>query len=107
MMEAIDRLVVASGLDDYDWKDRGTSSPGYISGMAMCFAVAMQMFQAGKASAQAMAKPLGDESKDAMAWYGDEFDDEDMTNGTPGERIRHLFVLLTGLGMRESSGQVL
>jgi hypothetical protein len=105
MMSDIDRLVVASGLDDYTWDDRGTSYPGYISGMAMSFAVAMQMFQTGKASAQAMAKPLGSPDKDAMEWYSDQFDDEGMDNGTSRERIRHLFVLLIGLGMRESSGK--
>jgi len=105
MKEAIDRLVVASGLDDYEWKDRGTSCPGYISGMARCFAVAMASFQSGRASALFMGDRLGSESKDALAWYGDEFDDEDMANDTSRERIRHLFVLLIGLGMRESSGK--
>ena len=105
MRSAIDRLVVASGLDDYSWEDRGNSYPGYISGMSMCFALAMIQFLNDSSVAEAMAKPLGSESKDAMAWYSDEFADEEMTNGTPRERIRHLFVLLTGLGMRESSGK--
>jgi hypothetical protein len=105
LMLDIDRLVVASGLDDYEWSDRGTSCPGYISGMAMSFAVAMQMFETDKASAQKMASPLGDSSKDAMAWYKDQFAEEGMSNGTPRDRIRHLFVLLIGLGMRESSGK--
>ena len=49
MKEAIDRLVVASGLDDYEWDDRGTSFPGYISGMAMCFALAMTQYENNKA----------------------------------------------------------
>ena len=101
----IDRLVVASGLDDYEWKDRGNSCPGYISGMAMSFAVAMTAFQSGRASALFMGDSLGSESKDAMAWYEDEFEDEDMFNDSPRERIRHLWVLLIGLGMRESSGK--
>jgi hypothetical protein len=105
MMQAIDRLVVASGLDDYEWDDRGSSYPGYISGMGMCFAVAMTLFLGGKGSALHMSKTLGDPSKDAMAWYSDQFADEEMTNGTARERIRHLFVLLIGLGMRESSGK--
>lgn len=105
MMQDIDRLVVASGLDDYTWEDRGSAYPGYMSGMAMCFALAMTQLLNDNGAAQAMAAPLGSESKDAMAWYADEFDDEDMSNDTERERIRHLFVLLIGLGMRESSGK--
>jgi hypothetical protein len=105
MESDIDRLVVASGLDDYVWDDRGSSPPGYISGMARCFAVAMTSFHSGRASALFMGDRLGSESKDALAWYADEFDEEDMDNDTPRERIRHLFVLLIGLGMRESSGK--
>lgn len=105
MTQAIDRLVVGSGLDDYEWAGRGTSMPGYLSGMCMSFAVAAQQLKSGKASAQAMAKALGDESKDALTWYATQFKSEGMTNNTTKERFRHLFVLLIGLGMRESSGK--
>jgi hypothetical protein len=105
MKQDIDRLVVASGLDDYVWADRGSSPPGYISGMAMSFAVAMTSFQSGRASALFMGDKLGSESKDALAWYATQFKDEGMANKTPRERIRHLFVLLIGLGMRESAGK--
>jgi peptidoglycan hydrolase-like protein with peptidoglycan-binding domain len=105
MISDIDRLVVASGLDDYTWDDRGTSPPGYISGMALCFALAESQRQTGKASFVAMAKPVGSSDTDALAWYKDEFESAGMANDTTRARIRHLFVLLIGLGMRESSGK--
>ena len=45
-------------------------------------------------------------SKDCLAWYNQEFLDLCMDNRADGaDTLRHLFVLLTGLGMRESSGR--
>jgi hypothetical protein len=54
-----------------------------------------------------MAKAdTGDEAFDALAWYRAEFEHLGMSNDAPGaDTLRHLFVLLMGLGMRESSGQ--
>jgi hypothetical protein len=43
---------------------------------------------------------------DALAWYNGIFIENGMGNNISGEdTLRHLFVLLMGLGMRESSGQ--
>ena len=107
VMQQIDRLVVASGLDEYsDWGgDRGTPPPGYISGMAMSFALAVTQYGNNKPAAVAMGQKLGSESKDALAWYASQFKSEGMKNDYPEERLRHLWVLLIGLGMRESSGK--
>jgi hypothetical protein len=57
--------------------------------------------------ASAMAKAdTGDEAHDALAWYGEIFAPGGMDNATAGaDTLRHLFVLLIGLGMRESSGR--
>src|SRR5262249_8770525 len=47
-----------------------------------------------------------DEDKDALAWYGSQFSQAGIDNSKPGaDTLRHLFVLLIGLGMRESSGK--
>src|SRR5580765_205138 len=105
MKMEIDRLVVASDLDDYAWPDRGSSPPGYMSGMAFCFAAALIMQQNGKEAAVFMSKAVGNSDTDALAWYKDQFKAKGMTNTNQRDRIRHLFVLLIGLGMRESSGK--
>lgn len=102
-----DILEVAeeSSLNDYNWPERGQAPPGYIPGMCLCFALAVSWLQEGKSVATTMAQRLGDDDVDALTWYEDEFNDLDMGNDTPPDRLRHLFVLLTGLGMRESSGR--
>ena len=63
--------------------------------------------KAGDAVAKEMAKANTDnEAKDALAHYAQEFQSSGMNNSTAGiDTLRHLFVLLIGLGMRESSGR--
>jgi hypothetical protein len=54
-----------------------------------------------------MAKAkTNDASKDALTWYNDKFVAVGLSNDQDGiDTLRNLFVLLIGLGMRESSGQ--
>jgi hypothetical protein len=61
----------------------------------------------GDSAALEMAKAdTGDVDHDALTWYADTFARLDMDNSADGlDTLRHLFVLLMGLGMRESSGQ--
>jgi hypothetical protein len=48
----------------------------------------------------------GDEDADALSWYEKELEDLDLDVSDDGlETLRALFVVLTGLGMRESSGR--
>src|SRR5215831_19616078 len=52
-----------------------------------------------------MAERAGDPDSDALAYFADEFERQGMSNNVSGpDTLRHLFVLLIGLGMRESSG---
>jgi hypothetical protein len=53
-----------------------------------------------------MAKAnTGDSDVDVLTWYMGVFADQGMDNSKDGlDTLRHLFVLLLGLGMRESSG---
>jgi hypothetical protein len=62
---------------------------------------------AGDAAATEMAKAdTGNSNKDALAWYGNVFSAAGMNNSVSGpDTLRHLFVLMMGLGMRESSGR--
>jgi hypothetical protein len=48
----------------------------------------------------------GDDDVDALSWYNSNFAALGMSNAIDGlATMRHLYVLLLGLGMRESSGQ--
>jgi N-acetylmuramoyl-L-alanine amidase len=97
----------ASPLMTYYWPGRGVSPPGYLPGMCLCFAAALRDLRNGAAHAKVMAAAdKGKPDTDALSWYEDEFIELGMQNDKAGpETLRHLFVLLIGLAMRESSGK--
>jgi hypothetical protein len=106
----IDRITQMAGESDlarFNWKDRGRAPAGYIKGMALAYGRAYCKFKRGDPAALDMAqRNTGDKASDALAWYEDIFDAARMSNDTAGaDTLRHLFVLLFGLGMRESSGK--
>lgn len=94
-----------SSLAEFQWPDRGQSPPGYLAGMALSFAVAFQMLLNRDPSAVVMSRLLESDDTDALAWYESELTEIGVELGTPAGRLRGLFVLLIGLGMRESSGR--
>jgi hypothetical protein len=101
----IDVTVETSGMNDYSWSGRGQAPAGYISGMAKTFALAVLLYQDGNAAVRIMADAETGDEVDALTVYHDEFDDLNMDNSRDGvDTLRHLFVMMTGLGMRESSG---
>jgi uncharacterized protein (TIGR02594 family) len=104
---AIINLANNSALADYSWPDnRGLPPPGYIAGMCCVFAVAATWLDRGDSAAMVMAEKKGNPDKDALAYLNAEFKAAGMTNDVAGiDTLRHLFVLLIGLGMRESSGK--
>jgi hypothetical protein len=106
-VSAIIGVALSSDIAHYEWDDRGFAPPAYVAGMAVAFATCIRKLFAFDTSALDMAKANShDEDKDALAWYADIFDALDMGNETAGlKTLRHLFVLLLGLGMRESSGR--
>jgi hypothetical protein len=105
--DEIVRVAAASEIARFSWKDRGVAPAGYIKGMALVYARAWCKLQRGDAAATDMAQAkTGDANRDALTWYSDVFDAAGMSNDTAGaDTLRHLFVLLIGLGMRESSGK--
>ena len=105
--EEICAIVSGSKAASYSWKDRGEAPSGYSEGMAFGFATVLRKYQLGYASALEMAKAdTGNDDKDALSWYADIFKSKGMSNKTAGvHTLRHLWVLLWGLGMRESSGK--
>lgn len=89
------------------WKDRGTAPIGYVKGMALAYGRVYCKLKAGDAAATDMAQARTASGElDALTWYDDVFTSLGMRNDVAGpDTLRHLFVLLIGLGMRESSGK--
>ncbi len=102
----ITTLAANSAIAKYHWKDRGVAPKGYIKGMAVTFGRAYCKLKAGDVAEIDMAKAeTGDPHRDALTHYRDEFIRLGMGNSHGGaDVLRHLFVLMVGLGMRESSG---
>jgi hypothetical protein len=88
------------------WKDRGTAPIGYVNGMAVAFARVYTKLCRNDSAAMDMAQAdTGNDATDAIAHFAREFSKLGMDNSDGGTLVlRHLFVLLYGLGMRESSG---
>ncbi len=106
LSEEIVAIASKSAIARYPWKQRGVAPKGYINGMALSFASMLTRLHAGDSSAVEMAKAdTHNDDKDALSWYRSNFKAKGMTNEVAGaDTLRHLFVLLLGLGMRESSG---
>jgi hypothetical protein len=106
-LDQITRIAAASRLARFAWKGRGKAPAGYVKGMALAYGRVYCKFKAGDAAVVDMGhKNTGDQAHDALAWYEKVFKAAGMDNSTSGvDTLRHLFVLLIGLGMRESSGR--
>jgi uncharacterized protein (TIGR02594 family) len=102
----IAELAKTAPIQSYNWKDRGRSPPGYIAGMGAAYALALTwLMDENDPAAVEMAQKAGSPDTDALAWYSSEFTKLGMSNAKAGkDTLRHLFVLMIGLGMRESSG---
>lgn len=89
------------------WKDRGVAPIGYINGLAVSWGCAYRKLNAGHETFVEMARAsTGNIEKDALSWYYDTFLTAGMRNDLDGvDTLRHLYVMLMGLGMRESSGK--
>ncbi len=106
------QLAASSDLASHSWSGRGAAPPGYIKGMAVAYANVYAKWKKGDTAAAVMAAASsGDGSRDALAWYDAKFAALGLANGPDqaknGDVLRHVFVLLTGLGMREFERAVL
>lgn len=106
-IDSICRVASDSAIASYQWANRGKAPAGYIKGMAVSFARVYCDLHAGNVYAAEMARAAGDDaSKDALKHYEEIFKQTGMDNSKDGpQTLRHLFVLMLGLGMRESSGR--
>jgi uncharacterized protein (TIGR02594 family) len=106
-VRAICDIAINSEVAEYDWDDRGEAPAGYTKGVACAFASTYLQWKSGYGPALEMAQAdTHDEDNDALAWYASEYKKLGMDNSKSGaDTLRHLWVLIMGLGMRESSGQ--
>lgn len=106
LTDKIATMAKTSEIFEYSWPDRGVAPEGYISGMCMAFAYAAYASSASRDAVNVMNRAAGNADKDALAFYEKEFKKLGMSNKVPGtDTLRHLFVMMTGLGPRESSGR--
>lgn len=101
-------LAAASPLVHYDWPQRGRAPLGYVKGMAVVWArVHLKWAKGDDPAIVAMASAAGDDpTRDVLAHYEAQFAAQGWSNAVAGlDTLRHLWVLLFGLGMRESSGR--
>lgn len=107
VISRISEIAAASAIARYSWRDRGQAPLGYTKGMAIAYAQAVQRYNAGDPVAVEMAKRnTHNDALDAISWYNSNFAALGMTNEVESlDTLRHLYVLLMGLGMRESSGK--
>lgn len=106
--DAIIEIANKSAAIGIYWRGRGVAPPAYIRGMALAFAQTYRRFKAGHPGAIEMAKPRpvdDDDQHDALSWYHSNFLALGMENTGGADTLRHLWVLMLGVGMRESSGQ--
>lgn len=105
--ERVLELAAESPVARVFWRGRGRAPIGYVKGMALAWAVVYEKWRFGDPAAAIMA--MADTARpeaDALSWYDGVFVSRDMRNDESGSNtLRHLFVLMYGLGMRESSGR--
>jgi hypothetical protein len=104
---AITAFASMTPIASYSWKDRGVAPLGYTKGMALIYAHAVRRFYTGEPVAKEIAKGnTHNPDTDALSWYAGIFNGAGMHNDALGiDTLRHVFVLLLGLGMRESAGK--
>ena len=104
--DIVDRAA-ASDLARVNWSGRGRAPIGYIKGMAVTYGEVLRKLMAGDSAALAMVRVV-DGQHDVFDHYEDKFRAAGLvTDGASDvDRLLALWVVLTGLGMRESSGGV-
>ncbi len=109
-VDQIIALANNSSCAKYSWKNRGTAPKGYIKGMSLSFARGIcRVIRSENAPSNLVnilsAANTHNATKDALAHYQSTFSSLNISIETEGvEALRALYVLGTGLGMRESSG---
>lgn len=108
VIDQITALAARSKIAAHGWKDDGGKAPlAYIKGMALVYARVYCKLKAGDPAVLEMAKAKSaGNNQDVLVFYDPIFVAAGLpNNGSGADILRHLFVLLTGVGVRESSGR--
>jgi hypothetical protein len=101
----IKAIASKSPCSKHDWKNRGQAPSQYVAGMGLVYARSLCRISDADVTMASGEVEASNTLKDGLAEYAKEFKDANMANDTPQNILRHNYVLLTGLGMRESSGK--
>ncbi len=106
-VNVIVKIANDSAISRYSWKDRGVLPKGYTAGLAVCFGLAATRLMQGHPTAVLAAQAdRNDSDEDALSWYREPLEKIGMDVSEAGiDTLRALFVLMLGLGARESSGR--
>jgi len=103
-LESITSLAGSSSCAKFSWSGRGHAPSAYIEGVALTFGRAVCNPTRADVVFASRARTTG--SGDVLNWYNKDFAAAHMTNEVAGvDTLRHLYTVLIGLGMRESSGE--
>ena len=106
-MAAIMAIAARSSIAGYSWRDRGVAPLGYTQGMALAFGQSYRRLVARHPVVLEMSiANTHNDDIDAISWFNSNYEALGMRNEIAGANVlRHLYVMLLGLGMRESSGK--
>lgn len=101
--DSFERMVAGSACAKTSWSGRGTAPVGFVKGLALTYGRSICRYRAGEAVGTYLAgAPHGD--LDVLSWYASKLPAAGVTVDTPEKRIRALYTIAFGFGMRESSG---
>ncbi len=100
----IAEIAAASPCASHRWPGRGRAPVGYIKGMALTYAKSFCESRAGGAAVDILRRPLTRNGQDALVRYQADLAAHGVNVTSDAERLRALYTLGIGLGMRESSG---
>jgi hypothetical protein len=94
----VSSIAAVSPIAKYFWKERGKAPIGYIKGVAVTYVKSyLELKSKLNSATSVISQPVGDENADALSWY-------EIKPNSDVERLRAVYTLALGLGMRESSG---
>lgn len=98
VIRKIKEIASSSRVSEYAWKDRGKAPVGYIKGIAVTYAKSYyELITKKKTAVNVMSQKLGGSQVDALAHYS-------ISATSDADRLRAVYTLALGLGLRESSG---